>query len=93
VLNPESAQAHNSLGWLALRKKDTSRARQHFEQALKADPDFLETYINLGMLCKQTGDSTGARRNFEAYLAKATAERYRESVARVRKELALLNQP
>jgi choline-sulfatase len=90
TLNPESAQAHNSLGWLALRRRDPRAARQHFQQALQADPDFLEPYVNLGMLSKQAGDFKGARTYFETYLTKATAERYRESAERIKRELAQL---
>jgi hypothetical protein len=57
---------------------------------LKADPDFLEPYINLGMMCKQSGDFKAARDYFQTFLAKATAEKYRSTAARIRRELALL---
>ena len=38
----------------------------------------------------KAGDFKGARTYFETYLNKATAERYRESAAQIRKELAQL---
>ncbi|MEW5976843.1 MAG: sulfatase-like hydrolase/transferase [Acidobacteriota bacterium] len=90
VLNPESAQALNSLGWMTLRRKEVTTARQYFEQALQADPDFIEPHINLGMLCKQAGDYEGARRHFEGFLAKASLTRHKESIPRIKKELAML---
>jgi Flp pilus assembly protein TadD len=90
-LDPENAEAHNSLGWMALRRKELATAKVHFEKALEADPKFLEPYINLGMLYKQSGDLKNARHYFETYLTKATSDKYRESAARIRKELALLS--
>jgi arylsulfatase A-like enzyme/Flp pilus assembly protein TadD len=89
-LDPQNAAAHNSLGWMALRRKELATAKVHFEKALEADPTFLEPYINLGMLCKQSGDFKNARHYFGTYLTKATSDKYRESAARIRKELALL---
>jgi Tfp pilus assembly protein PilF len=78
------------LGWIAIRRKELTTAKVHFEKALEADPKFLEPYVNLGMLCKQSGDFKNARHYFEIYLTKATSDKYRESAARIRKELAVL---
>jgi protein O-GlcNAc transferase len=92
VLNPESAQALNSLGWIALGAKETDKARTRFEQALKADPEFLEPHINLARLCRDVGDYNCAREHFEAFLSKAPVRRYRDSVPRIKGELTALQQ-
>ncbi len=91
-LNDRSSQAHNSLGWVALRKNDLQGARARFERALELDPSLLEAYINLGMLYKQAGDYARARSSFEAFLAQAQANQHQDSIARVKRELAALPQ-
>ncbi|MEW5976845.1 MAG: sulfatase-like hydrolase/transferase [Acidobacteriota bacterium] len=89
-VDPHNAEALNSLGWLALKRKDSMNARDYFERALKANPEFLEPHINLGMLCKQQGDYECARIHFEAFLSKASSKVYRDSIPRVKSELAML---
>ncbi|PYV36429.1 MAG: hypothetical protein DMG06_30740 [Acidobacteria bacterium] len=88
VLSEENAQAHNSLGWIALKKGDAAAAQQHFERALQLDPNLMEAYINLGMLYKQASDYTRARANFETFLARASPKKDRDSIPRIKKELA-----
>lgn len=88
VLSDENAQAHNSLGWIALKKGDTGAAQQQFERALQLDPKLMEAYINLGMLYKRTGDYARAQANFAAFLAKASQQKERDSILRVKRELA-----
>lgn len=88
VLSEQNAQAHNSLGWIALKKGDTAAAKNHFERALQLDPDLMEAYINLGMLYKQAGDYSRARTNFETFLAKASPHKQKESIPRIKSELA-----
>ena len=88
LLNDENAQAHNSMGWIALNKKDPRTARQHFDRALQLDPDLMEAYINLGMLYKDEGDYDRARSCFETFLVRATSSEYKDSIPKVSKELA-----
>jgi len=88
VLNEGNAKAHNSLGWIALKKRETSLARQHFEKALQLDPELIDAYINLGMLQKETGDLERARASFETFLSKASKTDYRSSIRTVKTELA-----
>ncbi len=87
VLNEANAKAHNSLGWIALKKRETPLAREHFEKALQLDPDLIDAYINLGMLYKETGDLERARHSFETFLSKAAKMDYRGSIRNVQREL------
>ena len=91
VLNEGSAKAHNSLGWIALKRRDVSLAREHFEKALQLDPDLIDAYINLGMLFKETGDFEQARSSFETFLSKASKLDYRSSIRNVHTELAAVS--
>jgi len=88
VLNEGNAKAHNSLGWIALKKRDTALAREHCEKALQLDPDLIDAYLNLGVLYKETGDLERARSSFETFLSKASQMDYRRSIRTVQKELA-----
>src|SRR5262249_47359988 len=88
VLNEANAKAHNSLGWMALKRHETGLARQHLEKALQLDPDLIEAYINLGMLYKETGNFERARNSFETFLSKASKTEYSNSIRTVQKELA-----
>lgn len=88
VLDESNAKAHNSLGWIALKKRETSRAREHLEKALQLDPDLIDAYINLGMLYKETGDLGRARISLETFLSKASKTVYRASIRTAQKELA-----
>jgi tetratricopeptide (TPR) repeat protein len=88
VLDEANAKAHNSLGWIALKKRDTALAREHFEKAIHLDPDLIDAYMNLGVLYKETGDLERARRSFETFLSKASQTDYRRSIRTVQKELA-----
>ncbi len=89
VLNEADAQAHTTLGWIAMQRGRDAEARQHFAEALHSDPDFLEAYLNLGMLHKRLGETAQAREAFETFLSKASGKQeYEESVLKVRKELA-----
>ena len=88
VLNDQNAKAHNSLGWIALKRRDTALAREHLEKAAHLDPDLLDAYINLGMLHKENGDLEQAKNCFENFLSKAPRPEYQASIQKVQKELA-----
>jgi choline-sulfatase len=88
VLNEANAKAHNSLGWIALKKRETPLAREHFEKAVQLEPDLIDAYMNLGVLYKETGDLERARSSFETFLSKASQMDYRRSIRTVQKELA-----
>jgi len=90
VLNEANAKAHNSLGWIALKKKEMPLAREHLEKALQLDSDLIDAYINLGMLYKETGDLERARSSFETFLSKASKADYRSSIRNVQRELAVV---
>ncbi len=88
AVDDENSQAHNNMGWIALKKKDTREARRHFERALQLDPDLLEAYLNLGVIYKEAGDYARARANLEKYLARASASGNAETIEKVKRELA-----
>ncbi|HLV00179.1 MAG TPA: tetratricopeptide repeat protein, partial [Acidobacteriota bacterium] len=91
ALDDTNAQAYNSLGWLALRQGNDGEALSHFTRALELNPELLEAYINLGMLYKKARNFTRARVYFETFLAKASPQKHKDSIARVKQELAELN--
>ncbi|MGW8181860.1 MAG: tetratricopeptide repeat protein, partial [bacterium] len=90
VLDDQDAQAHNSLGWLALKRGDTEQAGVHLRKALESDPDFLEAYVNVGMMYKGLGDFLRAKKAFRTFLAKASNSdkpEVKNSIAQVEREL------
>jgi len=59
---PHTAKAHYYMG-LAYRCLGIfERAKEHFEKAIKADPEDAQSYTMLGYLLKQTGQLAQARR-------------------------------
>ena len=51
-LDPEYAPAHNTLGVVSLRHGDRAQAIEHFEQALKCDPNLAIARRNLALACQ-----------------------------------------
>lgn len=48
--------------------KDNDKAKEHLQNALKLNPDYVSAYYNLGNLSEQEGDRSEARRCFEQCL-------------------------
>jgi tetratricopeptide (TPR) repeat protein len=46
-INPDLAVAQNQLGFLDSQAGDVSAAEQHFREAVRAAPDFIEAWVNL----------------------------------------------
>jgi len=55
---------------LYLNAKDTTRALQYMEQALKEDPTDEQNYYNLVLLYLERGDMTAAMRTAQAFMKK-----------------------
>jgi hypothetical protein len=59
---PRSARAHTWLGLLAKQRGDLARAREHFEEAMDANPQEVTALINLAILDGESGDLPAAER-------------------------------
>jgi uncharacterized protein (TIGR03032 family) len=53
---PERAEAHNSLGFVAMRRRRPDDAIVSFERALAIDSDYAHAHRNLGMALLQKGE-------------------------------------
>lgn len=54
--NPDFAQAHESLGWIALSfENDPAQAARHYERALSRDPSSLAIVANSALLLSRFG--------------------------------------
>ncbi|MEK9132627.1 MAG: tetratricopeptide repeat protein [Patescibacteria group bacterium] len=71
--HPNTAMAHNLLGWAATANNDFSAALQHLQEAIKRDPELPEAFLNLGRLAELKGDSSEAVKNYK--IAKNMAEK------------------
>ena len=47
AIQPRSADAHNSLGWVLLAQKQVDPAIKQFGAALDLRPDFFQAHINM----------------------------------------------
>lgn len=83
----QHALTYNGLGLVAVRKKDFTAARSHFEKAVQLDPSLLEGYLNLGRIYRMHGEDARARQCFEAFLARASPAEYGGIIPRVKAEL------
>ena len=66
--DPQSAEAHNTLGSLYLRRQDLLRARDEFTAAIRLDPKFAWGHYNLGLTFHQQKRDAEAAREFHAAL-------------------------
>jgi putative PEP-CTERM system TPR-repeat lipoprotein len=65
---PTSALAAHWRGLIALTRRDTAAARQHFEQALARDPLYFPALVGLTELDVAQGQAAQAQQRFEAVL-------------------------
>lgn len=63
-LLPESAVAHDLLGWAYFLTGDVQRAEVHLLQALQLDADFVFAYYHLGQVYAYRGEKRKARACF-----------------------------
>ena len=53
---PEKAEAHNSLGYVASRQGQLHKAINHWQRAIELQPNYSQAHVNLGMALLQFGD-------------------------------------
>ena len=79
---PNDPHVNVYMGDLAATQRDIPRAIQHYQIAVKAEPDLAEAYFRMGVLYDQTGDSQKAEQMYlEAVKRSATTPRYRNNLA------------
>ena len=66
--NPNAVIAHNNLGSLLMLRGKAAEAVEHYEQALRLQPDFAETRYNLGFALAHAGNTEAAIKEFEHVL-------------------------
>jgi len=65
-LKPNSKEAHNNVGNCYLKKGKINKARKHFLQSLKIDPDYPAANYNLGYLLDKEGNFNDAIHYYKA---------------------------
>ena len=58
------------LGSVALSRNDPTTARQHFEEALKVDPNFFQAALSLAALDIQQGHRADAKQRYQSLLSR-----------------------
>lgn len=64
-VNPQSAQLHNVLGLVLLKKDDVRGAVVEFNKALQADPDMIDARMNAGSVTLSYSDFQAAFDHFD----------------------------
>src|SRR5260370_1306261 len=59
---PNSAEGHNSLGWVFLAQEQIDAAIRQFQAAVRLKPDFAQAHINLANAFLRKADTQGALR-------------------------------
>jgi len=65
VHHPANPMGHVNLANLLLRASKHAEAREHYETALRIDPDHVQAHQGLGAVLSDIGDRAGARRHFQ----------------------------
>jgi lipoprotein NlpI len=62
--HPQNPMGHVNLANLLLRANRYDQAREHYEAALRIDPDYAQAHQGLGAVLSDTGDRVGAGYHF-----------------------------
>lgn len=63
-LYPESAIAHNNIGFQLMQAEKLEEAQGHFEKAVTENPDYADAHLNLGVVTAKRADFVNAERCF-----------------------------
>jgi tetratricopeptide (TPR) repeat protein len=74
IINPDSADAHNGLGWYKLKLGHSGAAAQEFSRALHLDPSVAGFYFNLGLALLATDQRWEATAAYQNGLERLNAE-------------------
>ena len=89
--NDRYAPAHNGLGLVAIQRGDTETARREFENALKVDPNDLNSLLDLGILYQKTGNREQALNYLQLFLSKVPSGQFTDQILAVREAIQELN--
>ncbi len=88
--DPKSAEGHNLMGLLEVSRGHGEQARTNFEMAIAEDSNLAEPYLNLGLLAEKTGNPAKAVECYEQFLKKASPDKHRDVIPKVKEALAEL---
>lgn len=71
AFHPEVARAHHVLGVALLKDEQAADAIVAFAEAVRLDPESIDTWINFGVAQKETGDLSGAEKSYRRALVRA----------------------
>ncbi len=74
IINPDSADAHNGLGWYKLKLGHSSAAAQEFSRAVYLDPSPAAFYFNYGLALLATEQRREATAAYQNGLERLNAE-------------------
>ena len=64
TVNPNDADAHVQLGLIYAQRRQTEKAREHFEKAFEIDNEEIDANFELGKLARESGDLQKAIEHF-----------------------------
>lgn len=70
TLAPDSAESHNDVGLLYLRRRDYARAEAAFRSAARLDPKSAAAFHNLGLVHSARGEGAGAEAAYRNAIAR-----------------------
>jgi tetratricopeptide (TPR) repeat protein len=85
-LDPESAMAHDVLGWAYHLTGHWREARTHLRRALALDPDLARAHYHLGALYAARGDVEGALREYQRAIDLDSEGFYRQRAEKALKD-------
>ena len=87
-LDPESAIAHDVLGWAYHLAGHWREARTHLQRALALEPDLARAHYHLGALYATRGDVEAAQREYQRAIDLDTEGFYRQRAEKALEEMA-----
>jgi len=66
VIAPNSAEALEELGWLAINRRQNAQARDYARRAVAVDPSLSRAWVTLGAALQELDDDAGARLAYQS---------------------------